>query len=362
MCKFYYLSHAFFNTLTQMKLTAREIAGQLGGDIIGDPDVTVSSPARIEYGKAGNICFLANPKYEKYLYTTNASIVLVNRSFTPKEKVNATMIAVDDAYKAVADLLEWFSSLKRSRRKGNRIARIFSFVHTVRGKVKRGTWIGEYTVIERGARVGRDCQIYPQVYIGRNVKVGDNVTIYPGVKVYHDCVIGDNCTLHSGCVIGADGFGFAPLEDGSYKKIQQTGNVIIEDNVEIGANTCVDRATMGSTIIRRGVKLDDLIMVAHNVEIGSDTVIAGQSGIAGSAHLGEHCVLGGQTGIGGHITIAPHTTFAAKTGLMKDWKTPGQSLMGYPAMTYMHYMRSYSAFKKSGETKPSTRDSDAAHS
>lgn len=343
-----------------MKLSARDIAEKLGGEIIGNPDVTVTSPARIEYGRSGNICFLANPKYEKWLYTTGASIVLINRSFTPKEPVKATMIAVDDAYQAVADLLEWFSALKRSRKKGNRLARLFRC--SVKGRVGRGTWVGRFAVIERKARVGRDCQIYPQVYIGENVTIGDNVTIYPGVKIYRDCVVGSNCILHADCVIGADGFGFAPREDGTYKKIQQTGNVVIEDDVEIGANTCIDRATMGSTIIRRGVKLDDLIMIAHNVEIGANTVMAAQCGIAGSTHVGEHCVFGGQCGIGGHIHIADHTTFAAKTGLMKDWKTPGQSLMGYPAMTYMQYMRAYSAFKKSGESKTAEPKPDAAHS
>ena len=340
----------FYYLLPTMKFTAREIAEHLGGEVIGEPDVLVDSPARIEYGKKGDICFFANPKYEKYLYSTKASIVLVNRSFTPKEAVSATMIAVDDAYQAVADLLEWFSSQKRARRKGNRLAQLLR-CRSVKGKIGHRTYIGTQTVVERGATVGRDCQIYPQVFIGENVSIGDNVTIYPGVRIYHDCVIGSNCILHSGCVIGADGFGFAPRQDGTYKKIRQTGNVVIEDDVEIGANTCIDRATMGSTIIRRGVKLDDLIMVAHNVEIGADTVIAAQTGIAGSTHIGEHCVFGGQTGIGGHITIAPNTTFAAKTGLMKDWKTPGQSLMGYPAMTYMQYMRAYSAFKRSGERK-----------
>ena len=343
-----------------MKLSAREIAEKLGGDIIGDPEVQVASPARIEYGRSGNICFLANLKYEKWLYTTGASIVLVNRRFSPREKVSATLIAVDDAYAAVAELLEWFSAMKRSRKKGGWLANCLRF-NTIKGRVGRGTYIGEFTVVERKARVGRDCQIHPQVYIGRNVTIGNNVTIYPGVKIYHDCVVGDNCILHAGCVIGADGFGFAPREDGTYKKIQQTGNVVLEDDVEIGANTCIDRATMGSTIIRRGVKLDDLIMIAHNVEIGANTVMAAQCGIAGSTHVGGHCVFGGQCGIGGHITIADHTTFAAKTGLMKDWKTPGQSLMGYPAMTYMQYMRAYSAFKRSGETKPA-EEKNAAHS
>jgi len=334
-----------------MKLTAREIADYLKGDIIGNPDVQVSSPARIEYGKQGDICFLANLKYEKYLYTTGANIVLINRTFTPKEPVKATLVAVDDAYQAVASLLEWFSSLKKSRRKGNRLQRFFSFTRRIRGRVGRGTWVGDFTVIEHKTRVGRDCQIYPQVFIGENVTVGDNVTIYPGVRIYRDCVIGNNCILHAGCVIGADGFGFAPREDGSYKKIQQTGNVVLEDDVEIGANTCIDRATMGSTVIRRGVKLDDLVMIAHNTEVGAHTVMAAMSGIAGSTHLGEHCVIGGQSGIGGHITIADHTTMAAKTGLMTDWETPGQTLMGYPAMTYMQYMRAYSAFKKGGDRK-----------
>ena len=345
-----------------IKLSAREIAARLGGDIIGNPDVEVSSPARIEYGKSGNICFLANLKYEKYLYTTKAHIVLVNRSFVPRQDVRATMIAVDDAYRAVADLLEYFSALKRSRRRGNRLSRYFSFRYSIHGKVGRNTWIGEFTVIEKGATVGRDCQIYPQVFIGKDVRIGDNVTIYPGVRIYHGCVVGDNCILHAGCVIGADGFGFAPKEDGSYQKIQQTGNVVLEDDVEVGANTCIDRATMGSTIIRKGVKLDDLIIIAHNVEVGANTVMAGQSGIAGSTCLGAHCVVGGQVGLGGHIHVADHTTFAAKTGLMNDWKEPGQSLMGYPAMTYMHYMRAYSAFKKSGETKSPEKSSDAAHS
>lgn len=331
-----------------MKLSARQIAEHLGGDIIGNPDVQVTSPARIEYGRSGNICFLANPKYEKYLYSTGAGIVLVNRSFTPKEPVKATMIAVDDAYQAVADLLDYFSSLKKSRKRGSWLFNILRF-NSIRGRAGRGTYIGEFTVVERKARIGRDCQIHPQVYIGTNVRIGDNVTIYPGVKIYHDCVIGNNCILHAGCVIGADGFGFAPREDGSYKKIQQTGNVVLEDDVELGANTCIDRATMGSTIIHKGVKLDDLVMIAHNVEIDANTVMAAMCGVAGSTHIGEHCTFGGQCGIGGHIYIAPNTTLAAKTGLMRDWKTPGDNLMGYPAMHYMQYMRAYSAFKKSGE-------------
>ncbi len=334
-----------------MTISAREIAEHLGGEIIGNPDVQVSSPARIEYGKSGNICFLANPKYEKYLYSTGASVVLVNRSFTPREPVNATMIAVDDAYQAVADLLEHFAALKSSRRRANPIACLLNAGRTVRGKVGRGTYIGDYTVVERKAIVGRDCQIYPQVYIGNNVRIGNNVTIYPGVKIYHDCVVGDNCILHSGCIIGADGFGFAPREDGTYKKIQQTGNVVLEENVEIGANTCVDRAAMGSTVIHKGVKLDDLVMIAHNVEVGANTVMAAMCGIAGSTHIGEHCVLGGQVGLGGHIHVAAHTSFAAKSGLMHDQKEPGQSLMGHPALPYIHFMRSYAVFKKNGEKK-----------
>ena len=330
-----------------MKMNAREIAERLNGDIIGNPDVVVTSAARIEFGKPGNVCFFANPKYEKYVYTTGASILLVNRSFKPQHEVKATMIAVDDAYAAVAEMLDYISAQKKNSRRASFLGRLFTRCR-IRGKVGRGTYVGAFSVIEKGARVGSNCQIYPQVYIGPDVTIGDDVTIYPNVSIYHGCRIGSRCILHSGCVVGSDGFGFAPLEDGSYKKIQQTGNVVIEDDVEVGANTTIDRATMGSTIVRRGVKLDNLIQLAHNTEIGANTVMAAQTGIAGSTSVGEHCVFGGKSGLGGHISVAPNTTFAANTIMANSVKESGKRYMGYPALEYMQFMRAYAKFKQSG--------------
>ena len=317
-----------------MNISAKEIAERLGGDIEGNADVTVSSPARIESGKQGNICFFANPKYEKYVYTSKADIIIVNRSFNPREKVTATLIRVDDAYKAVTDLLEWFSQIRKSRPCGNAFAARFLMpsVH-----------------IACSARVGKGTHIFPQVYLGANVKIGRNCIIYPGVKIYRDCVVGDNCIIHSNAVIGADGFGFAPCPDGTYKKIQQTGNVVIEDNVEIGANTTIDRSTMGSTIIHKGVKLDNLCHVAHNVEVGDNTVMAALSGIAGSAKVGKQCVIGGQCGIVGHLSVADHTTLGARCGVGKSVTKEGSVLLGFPAMDHYEYMRAYSVFKKNGQ-------------
>lgn len=317
-----------------MKITAKDIAELLGGEIVGDENVEVSSPARIEYGKSGNVCFFANPKYERYVYESKAGIILVNRTFEPKQPVSATLIRVDDAYKAVADLLDWFSAMKRSRVRGNRFAARFltPSIH-----------------IACSARIGRGTHIYPQVYLGPNVRVGEGCVIYPGVKVYHDCVIGNNCIIHANAVIGADGFGFAPCPDGTYKKIQQTGNVVIEDNVELGANTTVDRAVMGSTIVHRGVKIDNLCQVAHNVEVGDNTVMAALSGIAGSAKVGKQCVIGGQCGIVGHLSVADHTTLGARCGVGKSVTKEGSVLLGFPAMDHYEYMRAYSVFKKNGQ-------------
>lgn len=317
-----------------MKITAKDIAELLGGEIEGDENVEVSSPARIEYGKSGNICFFANPKYERYVYESKAGIILVNRTFEPKQPVSATLIRVDDAYKAVADLLDWFSAMKRSRVRGNRFAARFLIPSTH---------------IACSAKVGRGTHIYPQVYIGPNVKVGEGCIIYPGVKIYRDCVIGNNCIIHANAVIGADGFGFAPCPDGTYKKIRQTGNVVIEDNVELGANTTVDRAVMGSTIVRRGVKIDNLCQVAHNVEVGDNTVIAAMTGIAGSARIGKQCVIGGQSGILGHISLADHTTVGSRSGVAKTVAREGETLLGFPAIDHYEYMRAYAVFRKNGK-------------
>ncbi|HOG41379.1 MAG TPA: UDP-3-O-(3-hydroxymyristoyl)glucosamine N-acyltransferase [Bacteroidales bacterium] len=328
-----------------MNISAQKIAEHLGGKIVGDPQVRVSAPARIEQGRPGTICFFANPKYEHYIYTTKASILLVNSSFEPRQEISATLIKVDNAYESVALLLDLFNTLKKSRPGRNRffVRRPFS------SKIGRGTYVGRGTFIGKKVKIGKNCHIYPQVYIGDGVTIGDNTIIYPGVRIYRDSVIGQDVILHANVVIGSDGFGFAPREDGSYRKIPQTGNVIIEDDVEIGAGTTVDRSTMGSTIIRRGVKLDNLCQIAHNVEVGDNTVIAALSGIAGSTKLGKGCILGGQSGIVGHVTIADKTTLAAQSGIIGNVKNEGEALMGYPAISYRDYMRAYALFKASAK-------------
>ena len=318
-----------------MEITAQTLAELLGGEIVGDPSVVVTGPARIEQAREGNVCFFANPKYEHYIYDTKASVLLVNRSFEPRKPVPATLVKVDNAYESVSVLLDFFARLRRNRVRGNRLR--------ARLSLRR--------FISFSARIGRGTHIYPQVYVGPNVRIGKNCILYPGVRIYHDCVVGDNCILHSGAVIGADGFGFVPLEDGSYKKIQQLGNVVVEDDVEIGANSTVDRASMGSTVIRRGVKLDNLVHIAHNVEVGRDTVMAALSGIAGSTKIGSNCVFGGQSGVAGHIEVAGRTTLAAQSGIIASVRKPGATLVGYPALEYGTYMRAYAKFRRQGSEK-----------
>ncbi|MDD2583782.1 MAG: UDP-3-O-(3-hydroxymyristoyl)glucosamine N-acyltransferase [Bacteroidales bacterium] len=325
-----------------MEITAKQIADHLNGELEGDSSVKVSSVARIESAKPGTLAFYGNPKYEKYFYSTKASVILINKSFKPTSHVTATLIRVDDVYQAIASMLEFFSSLKSSRRKGRSLRASISW----RSKVGKGSYVGAGAVIEKGAKIGKGCQIYPLAFVGKNSIIGDNTTLYSGAKIYSDCVIGQNCIIHSNAVIGADGFGFAPLPDGSYKKIQQTGNVIIEDNCEIGANTTIDRASIGSTIIRQGVKLDNLIQVAHNTEIGENTVIAAQAGISGSVKIGKGCMLGGQVGLSGHISIADNTSIGAQAGIMSSIKEEGRSLLGSPAMDAKEYLRAYSIFRK----------------
>ena len=315
-----------------MEVTAQTLADLLGGEIVGDPQTVVTAPARIEQAKKGNICFYANPRYERYVYDTKASILLVNRSFEPKRPLSATLIKVDDAYQGVSVLLDYFSRLRHARKRGNRLLARLSLRRSV----------------ACSARIGKGTYLYPLVYVGPNVKIGKNCILYPGVRIYRDCVVGDNCILHAGAVIGADGFGFAPLEDGSYRKIQQLGNVVIEDDVEVGANATVDRATMGSTVLRRGVKIDNLCQIAHNVEVGPDTVMAAMTGIAGSAKIGRHCMFGGQSGVNGHISIADNTTVAAQTGVVGSVRKEGTTLIGYPALEYGTYMRAYVKFRNGG--------------
>lgn len=328
-----------------MEFKAKEIAEILGGTVEGNPEVSVTSFARIESGKPGTICFFANPKYEHYVYTCKADIIIVNRSFEPKEPVSATMVRVDDAYAAVAALLDYVTARKRSykRYRGCRSRVRWS------SKIGKKVYIGDFAYVGRKAEIGDYTRISENVYVGDGVKIGSHCIIYPGVRIYPGMVIGNNVIIHSNAVIGADGFGFAPLEDGTWKKIEHTGNVIIEDDVEIGANTCVDKSQMGSTLIRKGTKIDDLCMIAHNVEIGSNTVMAAQTGIAGSTKVGNHCIIAGQVGIAGHITIADNTTIGAQAGVLGSIKGEGKAFMGTPAIPYKDYLRSYAVFKKAGK-------------
>ena len=328
-----------------MEFKAKEIAEILNGTVDGNPEATVTTFARIESGKPGAICFFANPKYEQYVYRCKADIIIVNKTFEPKEPVSATMIRVEDSYAAVASLLDYVTAKKRSYR------RYRGCRSRVRWSARLGkkVYVGDFAYIGRKAVIGDCTKIYEGAYVGDDVKIGSCCTIYPGVRIYPGMVIGDRVTIHANAVIGADGFGFAPLEDGTWKKIEHTGNVIIEDDVEIGANTCVDKSQMGSTVIRKGTKIDNLCQVAHNVEVGPNTVMAAMSGIAGSSKVGEHCIIGGQVGIAGHLTVADNTSFGAQAGLISNIKQPGQSFFGTPAIPYMDYMRSYAAFKKAGK-------------
>ena len=328
-----------------MEFKAKEIAEILGGTVDGNPEATVTTFARIENGKPGSICFFANPKYEEYVYKCKADIIIVNKTFEPKAAVSSTMVRVDDAYAAVASLLDYVTAKKRSykRYRGCRSRIRWS------AKLGKKVYVGDFAYIGKHAVIGDCTKIYEGVYIGDDVKIGSYCIIYPGARIYPGMVIGDRVIIHAGAVIGADGFGFAPLEDGTWKKIEHTGNVVIEDDVEIGANSCIDKSQMGSTLVKRGTKIDDLCLLAHNVEIGPNTVMAGMSGIAGSTKVGEHCILAGQVGIAGHLTIADNTTFGAQTGVQGNIKTPGQAYFGSPAIPYMDYMRSYAAFKKAGK-------------
>ena len=297
-----------------MEFSAQQIAGFLKGTIEGDPEVKVCSFSKIEEGKPGTLTFLANLKYAHHIYNTHASIVLVNNDFKPEHPVKATLIKVPNAYAALAMLLNLVEQSKKAKVGIGSTA----FVATS-ATLGDNCYIGNFAYIGDNAKIGNNCQIYPHAYIGDNVEIDDNCVIYPNVTIYEGCKIGNKCILHAGCVIGSDGFGFAP-EGETYKKIPQLGNVIIEDNVEIGANTTIDRAVMDSTIIRKGVKLDNLVQIAHNVEVGENTVMAAQVGIAGSVKIGKHCMFGGQVGLAGHIHIADHVVFGAQAGVISDVK------------------------------------------
>ncbi|MDX1940762.1 MAG: UDP-3-O-(3-hydroxymyristoyl)glucosamine N-acyltransferase [Saprospiraceae bacterium] len=324
-----------------MQLSASEIAQLLNGSVEGDPQVKVSRPSKIDEGGIGTITFLANNKYEEFAYTTTASVLLVSREFVPKQQISATLIRVENVYNSISFLLEKFGNQAVI----NTGISSQAFIHP-NAKLGQDVSVEMFSVIEEGATIGEGSRILAQVYIGRNVVLGKNVLIYPGVKIMYDCKIGDNCIIHSNVVIGGDGFGFAPQADGAYKKVPQTGNVVIENNVEIGAGTTIDRATMGSTIIRSGVKLDNLIQIAHNVEVGENTVIAAQAGIAGSTKIGKNCRIGGQVGFAGHIIIADGTQIQAQSGIASSIEEPNTALFGSPAIGYKDYIRSYAVFKK----------------
>jgi len=329
-----------------MEFTAAEIAGFLKGEITGNPKAIVRTIAKIEEGHEGALSFLSNPKYEPYLYTTKSSVVLVNRSLKPTASVKATLIKVDDAYESFASLLQMISEAK-PKKKG-----IHSTAVTEPSAITgKDVYIGAYAYLGENARIGDNCQIYPHVYIGDNTVIGNNCVIHPGVKIYHDTVIGENCTIHAGTVIGSDGFGFAPQNATEFMKIPQIGNVIIEDNVEIGANVAIDRATVGSTIIHKGVKLDNLIQIGHNVEVGENTVIAGQSGVAGSSKVGRNCMIGGQVGISGHLKIADGTKLGAQAGVPGDIRKENSIMTGYPAIDHVNFLKSSVLFKKLPELK-----------
>jgi UDP-3-O-[3-hydroxymyristoyl] glucosamine N-acyltransferase len=324
-----------------MEFTAQQIAELLQGTVEGDANVKVSRLAKIEEGEPGSLTFLANPAYTPYIYTTQASIVITNADFQPEQPVSATMIRVENAYASFAKLLEVYNTIRRNKSGIEEM----SFIDPS-ATVGEGLYAGAFAYIGKDVKIGNRVKLYPNSYIGDNCVIGDDTTIFAGVKIYSDCIIGKNVTIHSGVIIGGDGFGFQPNSENNYQKVAQIGNVIIEDHVEIGANSTIDRATLGSTIIRKGVKLDNLIQIAHNVEIGENTVIAAQTGVAGSTKIGKNCMIGGQVGIVGHIQIADGVKIAAQSGIGNSLTTPNEIVQGSPAFNISDYKRSYVMFRK----------------
>lgn len=323
-----------------MEFTAKQIAEFIQGRVEGDENAIVNTFAKIEEGKKGAISFLSNPKYTHFIYDTESSVVLVNESLELERPTNATLIRVENAYECVAKLLQLYESMKPKKKGIDSLA----FIDAT-AKIGKDCYIGPFVAIGPGVVIGDGCVLHPHVTIGENASIGNSTEIYSNAVVYHHCKIGNNCVLHAGCVIGADGFGFAPSADG-YDKIPQIGIVTIEDNVEIGANTCIDRSTMGSTYIRKGVKLDNLIQVAHNVEIGENTVMAAQGGIAGSTKVGKWCMFGGQVGMAGHITIADQTNVGAQAGISNSVKKSGTTIIGSPAWDAKGFMKSAAMFRR----------------
>lgn len=319
-----------------MQFTAAQIAMLIQGSIEGDPEAKVNSFGKIEEAKQGQLSFLANPKYEDFLYSSGASVVIINQSQELKQAVSATLIKVPDAYSAFAQLLTAYQEMRSKQLIGIQEP---SFI-SPSAKIGEGVFIGAFSYIGENVEIGNNVKIHPQVFLGNDVKIGDNTILHPGVKIYHQCVIGKNVTIHAGTVIGSDGFGFAPQQDGTYKKIPQIGNVVVGDGVEIGSNCSIDRATIGSTVIHPGAKLDNLIQIAHNVEIGSFTVIAAQAGVSGSTKIGRNAMIGGQAGIVGHLSIADGARINAQSGVTKSIKEPNYAVSGSPAAEYGAMLRS----------------------
>lgn len=327
-----------------MEFTAKQLAEVLKGTVEGDPQAKVSSFAKIEHGKPGQLCFFANPKYEQYVYTCRASVLLVNSDFVPKEPVAPTLVRVDNAYDALASLLKYMSEQKRSYRRHRGRCRI-----AWSARIGKKVHVGDFVTIGKDCRIGDYTKIYDNVTIGAGTKIGSNCIIYPGVHIFPGMVIGDRVILHAGCIIGDDGFGNAPQPDGTWRKIEHMGNVIIGNDVEIGSNTTVDRAPMESTIIADGVRIDNLCQIAHNVVVGENTVMAALTGIAGSTKIGKSCILAGQVGISGHLTIADKTTVGAKSGVIGNIRKSGQVYFGNPAILHRTFLKAYAKFKQSGE-------------
>lgn len=324
-----------------MQFSAQEISLLLNGTVEGDAFVKVDKLAKIEDGDAGSLTFLANPKYEQFLYTTNASVVIINQDQQLSGPVKATLIRVENAYSAFTVLLEQYNTLKLNKKGIEEPC----FIHPT-AQIGADPYIGAFAYIGTNTKIGDNCKIYPNVNIGDNVTIGNNVTLFSGATIYFDCVIGNNVTIHSGAVIGSDGFGFAPNPDGTYTKIAQIGNVVIGDDVEVGANTAIDRATMGSTLIGKGVKIDNLVQIAHNVEVGEHTVIAGQAGISGSTKIGKNAVIGGQVGISGHLNIAGRTQVSAQTGINSSITEEGMVWGGTPYMPFKDYLKAHSKLRR----------------
>jgi UDP-3-O-[3-hydroxymyristoyl] glucosamine N-acyltransferase len=325
-----------------MQFSAEQIAALIQGKIEGDPQTIVSGFGKIEEAGKSDLAFLANPKYEDYLYTTAAGIIIIGEQMELKENISATLIRVKDAYSSFAVLMQYYQQMKAKQLVGIEDP---VFIHPS-AKIGKDVYIAAFSYIGEHAEIGNDVKIFAQVFIGANTKVGDRTVLHPGVKLYHDCVIGNDVTIHAGTVLGSDGFGFAPQQNGTYNKVPQLGNVVIEDHVEIGANTCIDRATLGSTIIKKGTKLDNLLQIAHNVEVGEHGVIAAQTGISGSTKIGNHVMIGGQVGIVGHISIADGTKINGLTGISKSITEPNTSLSGRPAMELGDSLRAMAIYKR----------------